>query len=225
MDQVYTIVIDAGHGGYDPGALHHHLEEKVLALDIASRLRNVFQDAGMHVVMTREADRFISLNHRAALANRLRADLFISIHLNANNDHLVRGAEVYYPRESIVSPTAPWPSAIHPAEVSVSSSGTVKSILWSMVMMHQRAQGQRLASSICESLGSHLEVGCVTKPARFVVLREAWIPAVLVEVGYISNRVEASHLSQMEYREAAARAIAEGVLGYLQVTQEPDRPS
>src|SRR3989338_11588630 len=81
---IRTIVIDAGHGGHDPGASHHGLREKHLALDIARRLRTNLQEAGLTVVMTRETDQFISLSGRPAVANRPGADLFVSGPINAN---------------------------------------------------------------------------------------------------------------------------------------------
>ena len=210
-----ALIIDPGHGGHDSGAFHHHLQEKELALDIGKRVRRYLQGSRLEVVMTHDTDRFIPLDSRAALANRLRAQLFVSIHINANTDPEVSGAEVYYPRESVIPLTAPWPAFVQPTDVGTSSN-LVKQILWDMVMTRQRFWAQQLASSICGSLQESLSVGCVTKEARFVVLREAWMPAVLVEVGYVSNRAEAKRLEQESYREAAADAIARGVITYLQ---------
>ena len=109
---IRTIVIDAGHGGNDPGTSHYGLKEKHLALDIAKRLRARFQEAGLSAVMTREADQFIPLSGRPAIANRLNANLFVSVHINANPNRRVSGVEVYYPRLSIVSPSAPRPPSV-----------------------------------------------------------------------------------------------------------------
>ena len=210
----HTVVVDAGHGGHDPGASRHSLKEKVLALDIATRLRHELEDSGVQVVMTRQIDHFIPLSNRPAIANRLRADLFVSVHLNANERLWVSGAEVYYPRESVVGPSAPWPPSVKPTEVARDNL-SVKPILWDLVLGYERQQAQRLSSSICTALHQDLQVECVTKPARFVVLREALMPAVLVEVGYMSNPQEAGRLSQEGYRETAAYAIAQGILDYL----------
>lgn len=212
---IETIVIDAGHGGHDPGTSHYGLKEKVLALDIAKRLRAQLQDIGLTVVMTRETDQFIPLSGRPSVANRLNADLFVSVHINANHNRRVSGIEVYYPRESIVSTAAPWPPSVLAAEIGTPTT-TVKQVLWDLVLRRARWQSRRLASSICRSMRDGLSASCrATKPARFVVLREARMPAVLVEVGYVSNRDEAVRLGNTAYRQAAAQAIAEGIVSYI----------
>ena len=209
------VVIDAGHGGHDPGTSHYGLKEKHLALDIARRLRANLQTAGLNVVMTREADQFIPLSGRPAVANRLQADLFVSVHINANRNGRISGVEVYYPRQSVVSSEAQWPPAVSPEEVSVPST-TVRQVLWDLVLGQTRAQSRRLGFSICRAMGKGLQIPCRgNKPARFVVLREAWMPAVLVEVGYVTNQTEASRLGNSAYRQATADSIAQGILSYL----------
>ena len=212
---INTIVVDAGHGGKDPGTSHFGLKEKHLALDIAQRLRAHLQEAGLTVVMTREADQFIPLSGRPALANRLPADLFISVHVNANRNRSVSGVEVYYPRASEVSSDAPWPPAVSPEEVAIPSL-TIKQVLWDLVLGRTRSHSRRLASSICHSMRRELQVACRgTRPARFVVLREAWMPAVLVEVGYVTNQAEAARLGSAAYRQALAHAVGEGIVSYV----------
>ncbi len=212
---INTVVIDAGHGGQDAGTAHFGLTEKHLALDIAQRLRTHLQEAGLTVVMTRETDQFIPLSGRPALANRLPADLFISVHVNANRNRNVSGVEVYYPRASEVSSDAPWPPSVSPEEVGIPSV-TVKQVLWDLVLGRTRSHSRRLASSICHSMRHELQVACRgTKPARFVVLREAWMPAVLVEVGYVTNHVEAERLGSATYRQSVAQAIGEGIVSYV----------
>ncbi len=215
LSEVRTIVIDAGHGGHDPGASHHGFKEKHLVLDIAKRLRARLQAAGLNAVLTRESDRFIPLSGRPAVANRLRADLFVSVHANANRSRRVSGIEVYYPRTSVVSSSAQWPPAISPGEVGLPST-TVKQVLWDLVLRETRLQSRRLGSAVCRTMERELQAPCrVVKPARFVVLREAWMPAVLVEVGYVSNYAEAQRLGSAAYRDAAAGAIAAGILAYI----------
>lgn len=212
---VRMVVIDAGHGGHDPGTSHFGLEEKHTALDIAKRLRTLLQHQGLTVVMTREADQFISLSGRPELANRLEADLFISVHINANHNRQVSGVEVYYPRESVVSDAAQWPQAVSPSEIGVPSA-TVRQLLWDLVLGRTRSQSRRLASAICRSMREALGVPCRgIRAARFVVLREARMPAVLVEVGYVSNQAEATRLGRADYRQAAADSIARGIVSYV----------
>ncbi len=207
---IHTIVIDAGHGGQDPGTAHFGLKEKHLTLDIARRLRAQLQQAGFTVVMTRESDRFIPLSGRPGAANRLKADLFVSIHINANNSGRVSGAEVYYPRVSVVSANAQWPPSVRTSEVSVPTL-TVKQILWDLVLGRTRSHSHRLASAVCSSLRQGLDVSCKSKSAKFIVLREAWMPSVLVEVGYVTNPQESHRLNTPDYREAAAQSIAQGI--------------
>ena len=213
--EVQTVVIDAGHGGYDPGTSHFGLKEKALTLDIARRLRAALEQYGLRAVLTREADQFVPLSRRAAVANRVNADLFVSVHINANPSARVSGVEVYYPRVSIVSPDASWPPSIHPTEIGMPSM-TVKQTLWDMVLRRTRVQSRKLASTICRSMREGLQAPCRgSKPARFVVLREAWMPAVLVEVGYVTNEPEARRLANSAYRQAAAEAIAQGIVAYV----------
>ena len=212
---VRTVVVDAGHGGHDPGTSHYGLREKHLTLDIARRLRAQLQEAGLSVVMTREADQFIPLSGRPAIANRLQADLFVSVHINANRNRTMSGIEIYYPRESVVSASAGWPPSVQAAEVAVPTT-TVRQTLWDLMLGHTRARSRRLAATICRSMRTGLQVPCRgVKPARFVVLREAWMPAVLVEVGYVTNQMEARRLAQAEYRQAIAESIAGGIVSYV----------
>jgi N-acetylmuramoyl-L-alanine amidase len=191
------------------------LKEKHLALDIARRLRAYLQETGFTVVMTRDTDQFISLNRRPAIANHLGADLFVSVHINANKNRRVSGIEVYYPRVSIVSSSAQWPPSVAQSEIGIPST-TVKQVLWDMVLGQTRSQSRKLASSVCRSMRDGLQAPCRgVKPARFVVLREAWMPSVLVEVGYVSNRSEAQRLGSAEYCQAAAKSIAQGIVSYI----------
>ncbi len=212
---IRTIVIDAGHGGHDPGTSHFGLREKFLALDIAKRLRTELQSAGLKVVMTRDSDQFIPLSRRPAIANRMAADLFVSVHINANRKSHVSGAEVYYPRVSVVSSNAHWPPSVRSSEVAIPST-TVKQVLWDLVLGRTRSHSRRLAATICRSMRDGLGVACRgPKAARFVVLREAWMPSVLVEVGYVSNPAEAKRLSNPQYRQVAAESIGRGVIAYI----------
>lgn len=214
FDLTRTVVIDTGHGGHDPGARHHGLEEKQLALDISIRLRTILEQAGLTVVMTRDSDRFIPLSERAELANRLKADLFLSIHLNANPDSNVSGAAIYYPRKSVVSPDIASSLFIQDTEVN-STSDTLQHVLWGTVPKRTYIESNQLAGAICNSFKENLKVKCVDKPARFVVLRETLMPAVLIEIGYMSNKDEALLLGSSEYRQTAAESVAKGLIDYI----------
>ena len=211
---IRSVVVDAGHGGHDPGTAHFGLREKDLALDIARRLSTELHARGLSVVMTRDRDDFIALSRRPAVANQIPADLFVSVHINANRNRRVSGAEVYYPRESVVGDSAAFPPRVQPREVAWPTT-TIRQILWDLVLSRSRAHSVRVASHICRAFRAQ-GVRCRgVKSARFVVLREARMPAVLVEVGYVSNQAEASRLANASHRQALAKAIADGVTAYV----------
>ncbi len=215
LTPIRTVVLDPGHGGYDPGTSHHGLLEKDLTLDIARRLRDELKSEGLSVVMTRDHDEFIKLQRRAAIANHLPADLFVSVHVNANRRRSVSGIEVYYPRESVLDPSASWPPGLQPEDVALATT-TIRDVVWDVVLSRSRRHSLRMAMAICRSMRERVGVHCRgVHGARFVVLREAWMPAVLVEVGYVSNRDEATRLASAAYRQAIAQGIADGVATYV----------
>jgi len=169
-----TVVIDAGHGGHDRGAVGRSgTREKDVALDTALRLRRKLQAAGFHVVMTRENDKFIPLGERARIANRQSNAIFVSIHYNHAPRSAARGLETFYH---------------HP-------------------------HSERLARSVQASIAT---IGGTpnrgVKHARFLVIRETEIPAILVEGGFLSNRAEESRISGEGYREEIATLIARGIV-------------
>ncbi|MBI4354330.1 MAG: N-acetylmuramoyl-L-alanine amidase [Candidatus Omnitrophica bacterium] len=211
---VRTIVIDAGHGGKDPGTSHYGLREKDLTLDITRRLKAELTASGFSVMMTRDHDEFLALSRRPAVANRSQADLFVSVHANANRQRQVSGVEVYYPRQSVIGSSMSLPPRIDAAEVDALTT-TVRQVLWDVVLSRSRRESSAMARHICRALQARLGAPCRgTRGARFVVLREAWMPSVLVEVGYVSNRKEAQQLGRASYRQLIAKAIAEGLVSY-----------
>ncbi len=211
---VRTVVVDAGHGGEDPGASYFGMQEKVFALDLARRLKAALELAGARVLMTREDDRLIALNDRAGVANHAIADAFVSIHLNANKRPWVSGIEVYHARESEVAANAQWPPHIDRRDI-VYSATTIRQLAWDLVLRQGRVAGASLAAHVCGAMEQSMNASCAQKQARFVVLRESWVAAVLVEVGYLSNFNEAQKLGDAAYREQLAQAISSGVLSYL----------
>ena len=210
-----TVVIDAGHGGRDPGTSHYGLREKDLTLDITRRLREELTASGFSVAMTRDQDEFISLHRRPSVANRLQADLFVSVHVNANRRRHIEGVEVYYPRESVIDPSGALPPVVDSSEVDGLTT-PLRQVLWDLVLSQSRRQSATIARHICRAMQSRLGVRCLgIHGARFVVLREAWMPSVLVEVGYLTNRKEAQQIGRSSYRQAIAKAIAEGLVSYV----------
>jgi len=219
--KIKKIVIDAGHGGEDPGAIGRTgVREKDINLDIAKRLSKLLRSEGIEVVMTRNTDTFIPLSRRAEIANNSRADLFIAIHSNANRVRGLSGFEVYYVSPSVNDSKRAYTSAKDAAlnldnAYFASNSQDLKAILWDMIYTSDRAESIELSRSLCRSLDSNLGVRILgIKGAGFQVLKEAHMPAVLIEVGFLSNYNEERKLKNSFYRQEIADGIVEGIRNY-----------
>lgn len=219
---VNRIVIDAGHGGKDPGTTAGSLHEKDIALDIAKRVRDDLEDRGFEVIMTREKDVFIPLEQRAFIANSREADLFVSIHVNAARNRKARGLETFYLNLA---------TSADAAEVAArenASSGMVRMAdvrkLVDQIFNHSRKEESRelattLQAAMAKSIlgGEKHPLNRGVKTAGFHVLLGAQMPAVLVEVGFVSNREEARQLRSASHRKKIATAIADGVNRYAEM--------
>lgn len=195
-----TIVLDPGHGGRDPGARSPALGllEKDMALDVAFRLRALLTARGYRVVLTREDDSYVSLERRAALANRARADLFISIHFNAAGGPEASGTETFlltprHHRSTGQGESRTGDSEAHPGN---------EYDHWNALLAFY-VQRQLLHDLQTFDRG--------IKRARFSVLREVEAPAVLVEAGYLSNPQEARRIGSVAYRIQLARSLADAI--------------
>lgn len=208
--QIKTIVLDPGHGGKDPGAISTRgLEEKTLNLLVAKALRSRLQTQGYKVFLTREGDTYLSLPERVELARRHNADLFISIHANANRSHTVSGVEVYYLHPQRLD-SAQRAHKLSKAErfQNSSVSGDVAEILWDLVFTKNYSLSMELANVLYynfKKLGFSITP---PKTAGFHVLRYAYAPAVLLEIGYLSNRNEEKALRSSHYQKQIAEAVA-----------------
>ncbi|MBN2831510.1 MAG: N-acetylmuramoyl-L-alanine amidase [Candidatus Omnitrophica bacterium] len=223
---IKKVVIDPGHGGKDPGAIGRTgLKEKDVNLDIAKRLANRFRQEGVEVIMTRNSDVFIPLGKRVEIANNSRADLFISIHANANKTRSLHGFEVYYVSPTVNDSTRAAYAAKHfylnlDSSYFASNSQTLKAILWDMIYTYNRAKSISLGRDICRAAGDNLNVRIIgVKDARFEVLRGTRMPAVLIEVGFLSNAREEQLLRDGHYRDKLAQSILEGVFDYAKKLQ------
>jgi len=219
--KIKKIVIDPGHGGNDPGAIGRTgLREDFVNLDLAKRVSSLLRRSGVEVVMTRSSDRLIPLSTRAEVANNSRADLFVSIHTNANHSRSLKGFEVYYVAPSVsdskrASTSAREESPRLDNAYFASSSLNLKSIIWDMVYTNSRAESIELAKSICRSVDKNMGV-CIlgVKGARFAVLKGVQMPGILIEVGFLSNPDEERKLKISSYREQLAVSIVEGIRNY-----------
>ena len=183
-----TIVVDAGHGGYDPGAKGvTGLEEKKVNLDIALKVQKLLTDMGANVIMTRSDDTFIPLSQRATIANNAYADVFVSIHSNSSTSPSLGGTSTYY--------YAPGSNAL---------------------LYSQLAQRSSLAEKVQYQLAQNLGIRNIgTLTANFAVLRETTMPSILAEIAFLSNKSEEALLKDDAFRDKAAQAIAQGLVEYF----------
>jgi len=218
--KVRRVVIDAGHGGHDSGAVGPHgTQEKDVALAIAQRLGPILESQGLEVVYTRASDRFLSLEKRAALANEARGDLFISIHCNSAASASLRGVETY----SLNIAADRYSIRLAARENSSSEKGIsdLQFILADLATKANTEESSHLAQRVQKAVVSELsgkysgveDLG--TKQALFYVLLGAKMPAILVETSFVSNPDEEKRLSSAGYQSDVANAIASGVGDYL----------
>jgi N-acetylmuramoyl-L-alanine amidase len=216
---VTRVVLDPGHGGRDTGAVGASgVKEKDVTLDVANRVAPVLATQGVQVVLTRDDDRFVSLEERTARANAFGADLFVSIHCNASEGRGRRGIETYVldtTRDEIAARVAARENATTQA-----ASAELASILGGMRMADEAQRSTRFAqlleraatTSVQTKYGDAVDGGVHT--AGFYVLVGARMPSVLFEVSYISNATEEQRLGSVEYRQLLADAIANAVQAY-----------
>jgi len=201
----FTIVIDPGHGGRDLGTVSPSgLQEKDLTLDVAQRLRSLLeQQLGATVVMTRIDDSFISLDDRATIANSAHADFMISIHGNSSSLRSVRGVETYYLKGTS--------QALHEVSSAGENSHTA------------RAFAADVHQALLKGLGEPREpmTDRGVRPASFVVLREAQMPAVLAEISFMTSQKDEPRLESAEYREQIARALYRGIANHVSRSESP----
>jgi len=169
------VVVDAGHGGNDPGTIGKSgLREKDVNLDIAKRVSRLLRSSGIEVVMTRSTDTFISLESRVQRANDCGADLFLSIHSNANRVRNLNGFEVYYVAPSVDdNRRAQLASGDLPPGVDsrnlYQSSANLKAILWDMVYSDSRAESMECADALCQAIGRNLDTKVLGAKGKYSV--------------------------------------------------------
>jgi N-acetylmuramoyl-L-alanine amidase len=218
---IAKIVIDAGHGGHDPGAQARGITEAELTLDIALRLEKLLsKEAGFEVVMTRRTDTFVSLEERTAIANRVGADLFLSIHSNASSAATARGIETYFLN------FAPNPEAeAVAARENAGSSRNMRSlpeIVRAIALNNKIDESRDFASIVQNAMYTQMRKSnkelrnLGVKQAPFMVLIGATMPSILAEVSFITNRQDAMLLKTDKYRQQIAEALYVGVQKYQQ---------
>lgn len=214
---VRTIMIDPGHGGKDPGAVANGLREKDINLQFAMLLGKKLKDKGFNVQYTRTTDEFIRLEQRTAMANVKKADLFLSIHCNANRSRKVNGLETYslnLAKSDAAVRIAARENAVDPRSIS-----DLQFILTDLMVNSKIKESRDLAKDVQVSTVNRVRnkwsvKSQGTREAPFYVLMGAKMPSVLIELGYITNRTEAKRLKSESYQEYLARGVVEGVMAY-----------
>ena len=219
-----TIVLDAGHGGPDLGAVGHSgLTEKDLVLDVTRRVaRLVEEQLKIKVLLTRSDDTFITLRDRTTMANRARADLFVSIHANAHRN-AVSGVETYFLSSEATDNAARQVAAAENSVIDLEAPAArarpdfVKAILWDLAQSEFQTESSRLAEIVQDSMTQSLRIpNRGVKQAGFYVLGGAAMPAILIEIGFITHPQEERRLRDPRYRDEIARAILAGLAEYKQ---------
>ena len=214
-----TIVIDAGHGGKDPGTIGQNgTYEKVIALSLAKQLKDILvKNPDYRVILTRDNDTFIQLQDRAKIAERENANIFVSIHLNSSPNKQTHGFSIYTLNEKATDDEA---RKIAEKENAADLLGIgsfegydniTKNILGDLLQTQVKIASVELATEMVNQVKQ--EISCIYQPHReapFIVLRSS-IPSVLIEAGFLSNKEEEKRLNQKWYREKMAYSFARAI--------------
>ena len=222
---IETIILDPGHGGKDPGAIGRSgLTEKEVVLDVALRLRNLLQNRlGKKVLMTRDKDEFIELDDRAKFANRHKADLFVSIHINSHPKRKTRGVEMYH--FGIASDRRAMEVAARENGDSIDHARDFVDLIKADLALSKRIEeSQNLAwetkLAVVNLVGSRYDLDDHgVKTAPFYVLRYTAMPSILAELSFITNPIDEKRLRLPAYRQKMAEGIFEGIRNYLNAVQ------
>jgi len=221
---VRKIVLDPGHGGKDPGAMAFGLKEKDIVLTLAKRLQPVLQkELGCEVILTRESDTFIPLEERTAIANTESADLFVSLHVNAHPSAKVRGLETYY--LNLTTNAEAMRVAAMENATSTHQMSDLQDILSDIMQNSKVEESSRLAQQVHNSILNEAELkgysdikNLGVKQAPFYVLIGAEMPAILLEVAFITNETDAHNLQDPIFIRMVTQEIADGIKSYVSST-------
>jgi N-acetylmuramoyl-L-alanine amidase len=227
----YTVVVDAGHGGQDPGMRgpiggQFVIREKDVTLAVAKRLARELESRGVNVLMTRTTDTLIALSDRGRMANENRGDIFVSIHVNAANPQWrnpasTRGFETYFLSEAKTEDERRVAAMENDAVRFEDGSGSARDdalgfILSDMRQNEHLRESNDLAETIQSRLGRvHPGPSRGVQQAPFRVLVTAFMPAVLVEIGFGTNPAEAAFIAGTEGQRRIASAVADAAMMYF----------
>jgi N-acetylmuramoyl-L-alanine amidase len=222
-DLIRTICLDPGHGGSDLGAVgRSNLLEKDITLKVAKKLKGIIESKlGLHVVMTRETDEEVSLNSRVAKANNQKAQMFVSIHVNSSYRKAATGPETYYVSLKATDQDAfllsqKENSAFNEEIDKLASDDELKMILWDMAQNEYIKESAKLADYIQYELNILMDTqNRGVKQAPFRVLMRAAMPAILVEIAFVSNYSEEKKLKDDAFLGKVAAALYTGISKYI----------
>ncbi|MGW8194408.1 MAG: N-acetylmuramoyl-L-alanine amidase [Desulforhopalus sp.] len=221
---VKKIIIDPGHGGKDPGAMAFGMKEKDIVLHIAKKLAPVLQkELHCEVLLTRTDDSFIPLEERTAIANTQNGDLFVSLHINAHPSTRVRGLETYY--LNLTTNAEAMRVAARENATSTHQMSDLQDILSDIMKNSKISESSRLAQQVHNSILSEAETkgysdikNLGVKQAPFYVLIGAQMPAILIEIAFISNEEDATNLRDTKFIQMLTQEIADGIKAYISDT-------
>ena len=217
--EVKRVVIDPGHGGRDPGAVSFNgLLEKDVVLKVAKKVAAKLADkSGFEVILTRNTDIYLPLEERTAIANSKGADLFVSIHANSAPNKKARGIETYF--LSLATSKEEMRAAARENAASARQLSDLQAILQDLMQNSKIEESSSLAAAVQSQMVNGLErkyhvPDLGVKKAPFVVLIGARMPAILAEIGFMSNPVEEKHLRNDKYLSDVAEQLVDGILNY-----------
>jgi len=206
LNPLPMVVLDPGHGGRDTGAAANGLVEKNLSLDVALRIEQILKPFNFPVILTRRDDTYPSLEERAALANRYENAIFVSIHFNHARDRVSTGVETFFAPDKISADGSwTWAGFFNKPDAPPLDNGeTLAGFIQASLVMRTDAVNRGIKNN-----------------QELYVVRHTHCPAVLVECGFINNPLEAQMISNGDYRQRLASAIAEGIMSYQKTRPQP----
>jgi len=226
-NQIKTLVLDAGHGGKDPGTSGSNTKEKNISLDVILKLEKLLRAhyPNLKVILTRSTDEFVELAERANIANKNKADFFISVHCNANDNKTIHGSETYVmglhkEEDNIQTMMTENASILLEKDYEKTYDGfdphSIDSyILFTMVQNVYLKQSLAFASKVEKNMMIHTKrKSRGVKQAGFLVLWKTTMPSVLIEIGFLSNKEEEKYLNSSEGQAAIAKSIFKAISEY-----------
>lgn len=219
ISNVY-VILDAGHGGEDTGAMYGSAMEKDIVLDIARRTQRILAEAGIASDLTRNDDYFITLDERSRIANRHPGAIFISIHANAASAGNAEGIETYYLSSKISDrQRAQWAATEYDLKTAGGALSPKLEVLAAEKMSYDTRNRSKILAQFVQSniIENMSEVDRGVKQENFSVLRESFFgPAILIETGFLSHTNTRNKLSTPAYRQNIADNIAKGIILFIQ---------